>query len=116
MWVFPINRKRFINLEVLAGLYAAAAQNALIGVVAIERISVVDFVRLGPEWNVLMLNGQKLRGIVNCAVTVVVITDRAVEHVIAENPVVCFSLRGGGGIRFRINDDSIGNGCRAGPE
>jgi hypothetical protein len=56
MRVFPINRKRFINLEVLARLDAATAENALIGVVAIERICIVDFVRLGSEWNVLMLD------------------------------------------------------------
>jgi hypothetical protein len=57
MWVFPINRERLVHLEVLAGLDAAAAENALIWIVPIERICMVFFVRLGPEWNVLMFNG-----------------------------------------------------------
>ena len=56
MRVLPINRKRFIDLEVLAGLYAPAAENALIRIVAIERISIVDFVGLGTIRDVLMLD------------------------------------------------------------
>ena len=39
--------KRFVDFDVLAGLDAAAAENALVRVVAIKRIGVVDFVRLG---------------------------------------------------------------------
>jgi len=56
MRIFPVNRERFIYLEVLACLYAAATENALIGIVAIERISVVNLVGLGTKWDVLMLD------------------------------------------------------------
>ena len=38
MRIFPVDRKRLVHLDVLAGLDAAAAENALIGIVAIERI------------------------------------------------------------------------------
>jgi hypothetical protein len=57
MWVLPINRERFVYLQVLAGFDAAAAENALIRVVSIERVCVVDFVGFGPEGNVLMFDG-----------------------------------------------------------
>ena len=52
----------------------------------------------------------------NCAVTIAVITDRAVEHVIAEYPVVRFSLRGISGLRFGVNTESTRDSSRTGPE
>jgi hypothetical protein len=53
---------------------------------------------------------------VNCAVAIAVITDGAVEHVIAEYPVVRFSLRGVSGLRSGVNTESISDRSRTGPE
>ena len=49
VWVFPIDRKRFIHLEVLAGFDAAATKDALIRIVTIKGIRIVDFVWLECE-------------------------------------------------------------------
>ena len=87
MLVFPVDRERLVDLHVLARLDAAAAQNALVGVVAVERIGVVDLVRLGLERDLLVLDRQHLRGVVDGAVAVVVVADRAIEHVVAEDAV-----------------------------
>ena len=38
MLVFPVDAERLVHLQVLAGLHAAAAENALVGIVAIEGI------------------------------------------------------------------------------
>jgi hypothetical protein len=53
---------------------------------------------------------------VNCAVAIAVITDGAVKHVIAEYPVVRFSLRGISGLRSGVNTESIRDSSRTGPE
>ena len=54
--VFPVNRERFVYLEVLAGFDAAPTKNALLWVVAIERIRMVFFVGLVTKRDALMLN------------------------------------------------------------
>jgi hypothetical protein len=56
MGVFPINREGLIHFQVLAGLNAAATENALIRIVAIERISTVNLVGFGTKRDVLMLD------------------------------------------------------------
>src|SRR5207253_1253016 len=53
IWIFPVDRKRFVDLDVLAGFYAAPAQDALIGIVAIERVGVIHLVWLWPKWDSL---------------------------------------------------------------
>jgi hypothetical protein len=73
MRILPINRKSFIDLQVLAGFHASAAKNALLRVVAIERVGMILFVRLGMIRNRLMLHGQQFFGVVNGAISVVVI-------------------------------------------
>jgi hypothetical protein len=103
MWVFPINRKRFIHLKVLACLDATPAEDALIGIVAIEGIAVVDFVGLGAIGSLLMFNRQQLGGVMDGAVAVVIVAHRAVENVVAENFVEGLSLRRARGNRFRID-------------
>src|ERR1700752_5301285 len=62
--IFPVDGKRFVNLDVLTCLDAPAAENALVGIVTIERICVIYLVRLGSERDLLMLNGQQLRRVV----------------------------------------------------
>src|SRR5262249_61950002 len=93
MWVFPVNRERFIHLKVLACLYAPATENALIGIIAIKRVCIVDLVGLRSIGDVLAFNRQQFSGVVDGAVTVAVIAHRAVENVIAENAIKCFPLR-----------------------
>jgi hypothetical protein len=56
MRIFPIDRKRLVHLKVLAGFDAATAENALLWVVAIERVCVIFFVRLGSIGDALMFN------------------------------------------------------------
>jgi hypothetical protein len=58
VWIFPINGKRFIHLDVLAGLNAAATQDALIRIVPVERIGVINLIRLRSKRDTLMLNGK----------------------------------------------------------
>src|SRR6266404_2474827 len=96
MRIFPINRKRLIHLHVLAGFHASPAQNALLRVVAIEGVGVILFVGLCVIWNGLVFDSQQFLGVVNGAVSVVVVADGAVENVIAQNPIERISLRGNG--------------------
>ena len=56
--ILPIDRKSLVHFDILAGLHATAAKNALIRIVTIKRIGRVDFVRLGLEGNFLMLDRQ----------------------------------------------------------
>src|SRR5216683_1792550 len=59
---------RFIDFDVLTCLYAAATEDALIGIVAIERVGVIDFVRFRSERDSLMLNGQQFRRVMDRAI------------------------------------------------
>src|SRR3984893_18449853 len=87
MSILPVDRKGLIDLNVLAGFDASAAKNALLRVVAVERVRVILFVRLGMKRNRLMFNAQQSFGFVNSAVSVVVVAHGAVENMIAENAV-----------------------------
>jgi hypothetical protein len=96
MRILPVNRKRLVHLHVLASLNASAAKNALLRVVAVEGVRVVFFVGLGMKGNWLVLDAQQFFRVVDSAVSVVIIADRAVENVIGENAVERFSLRSAG--------------------
>src|SRR6266849_1603758 len=72
MGILPANGQSFVDLEILAGFDAAAAQNALVGIIAVERVGVIDFVGLGFEREALVLDAQNLRRVVHRAVAVVV--------------------------------------------
>src|SRR5207244_9817154 len=61
IWILPVNRKSFVDLDVLTSLHTAAAENALIGIVAVERIRVVDLVWFRSKRDSLVLNGQQIR-------------------------------------------------------
>src|SRR6266404_1044898 len=78
IWVFPTDRQSFIDLKVLARFDAAAAQDALIGIVTVERIARIDLVRLGLKRVVLMRYSEQFGRVMNGAVAVVVVADRAV--------------------------------------
>src|SRR5579864_4795880 len=92
--VFPVDRERFVDLDVLAGFYAPAAENALVGIVAIERICVIDLVRFRSEWDLLMLNRQQLCRVMNGAISIVIVADCAIEKVITEDAIKGLYLRG----------------------
>src|SRR5258708_34091500 len=96
--IFPVDGKRFVPLDVLTSLYAAGAENALIGIVAIERIRVINLVGLRSKRDLLMLNGQQPCRVVDSAIAIVVVTDRAVEKMVAEDAIKGFHL-GGRGLR-----------------
>src|ERR1700692_2260356 len=85
MRILPVNGKGFVDLQVLAGFDTSAAKNTLLRIVAVERVGVVLFVRLGMIRNGLMLHGQQFLGVVNGAISVVVVAHGAIENVIAEN-------------------------------
>jgi hypothetical protein len=93
MRIFPTDRKRLIDLQILAGFDTAAAQNALIGIVSVERVRVVNFVRLRLERQGLLIDFEDLGRVVDDAVAVVVIADRAVEEVVRENTIERFASR-----------------------
>ena len=91
--VFPVDGECFVDLVVLAGLHAAAAQDALVGVIAVEGIALVLLVGLGQEGVGLVLDLQQCCGVVHRTVSVVVIAYRAVQQVVAENAIKAFLLR-----------------------
>ncbi len=90
---FPVDRQRFIHLVVLAGLHAAPAQDALVRVVAVERVGLIFLVGLRAIRVLLVLYLQQPGGVVHGAVAVVVIADRAVQQVVGEDPVKALRLR-----------------------
>ncbi len=116
MGVLPADGERFIHLNILAGLDAAAAQNALIRIVSVERVRVIYFIRLGLERNILMLNCQHFRRVVDRTIPVVIVADRAVEHVVAEDPVESLPLRGVGPWGLGGNIHAGRNSGRACPD
>ena len=67
----PIDGERFVHLNVLTGLDAAAAKNALVRVIAIERIGPVLFIWLRLIGSRLVLHIQVRSGVVNGAVLIV---------------------------------------------
>src|SRR5438876_10584614 len=94
MWIFPADRKRLVDFNILASLHATSAENTLIRIVSIKWVRVIDFVRLRLERNLLMLDGHQLGRVVYRAVAVVIVADGAVEHVISENPIERLPLCG----------------------
>src|SRR5258708_32975432 len=94
MRIFPADRKRLVDLYILTSLDAAATKDALIWIVSVKWVRVVHFVRLRLERNLLMLDGHQLGRVVHRAILVVIVADRAVKHVVAQNAVECFPLSG----------------------
>ena len=58
MRVLPANGQSFVDFEILAGFDAAAAENALVGIIAVERVGVIDFVGFGLEWDAARISRQ----------------------------------------------------------
>jgi len=92
MRIFPTNGQRLVYLNVLAGLYTSAAEDALIRIVAIKRIGIVDLVRFRAERYLLMFDLQQFRCVMDRTIAVVVIANSTVEKVVTQDPVERFSL------------------------
>lgn len=48
---------------------------------------------LAEKGDFLVLDRQQLGRVMDCAVAIVVVANRAIEHVVAEDAVECFNLR-----------------------
>ncbi len=111
----PVDGEGFVDLNILAGLHAAAAEDALVGIVAIEGVGAVLLVGLGLVGDGLMLYVEVCAGVVDGAVFVVVIADRAVELVVDEDAIVGLALRGvcclGLGLDVEAGGDFAGAGA-----
>ena len=93
MFRLPVDGEGLVDLHVLAGLDAAAAEDALVGIVAVEGIGMVLLVGLAAEGPRLVLHVEMFDGVVDGAVAVVVVADGAVEVVILEDAIEGFALR-----------------------
>ena len=102
MFALPVDRERLVDLHVLAGLDAAAAENALVGIVAVEGVGVVLRVGLGREGAGLVLYVELCGRVVDGAVPVVVVADGAVEIVVLEDAVEGLALRDVGAARRAV--------------
>jgi len=112
----PIDGESFVYLNVLTGFHAAPAENALVRIVAVERICKVLLIGFRFELSNLMFHIQIGGRIVNGAVLVVVVANRAVEKVIFEDAVERFSLRDIHGVRFGLDTHATDqlSGARSG--
>lgn len=99
----PVNGQHFAHLQILAGLDATSAKNALVGVVTVERIAVILLVRFWLKRIFLMRHFHGHGSIVDCAVAVVVVTYRAVEFVVVQNAVHRFFTGKSGCDVLRLN-------------
>ncbi len=83
----PVDGEGLVDLHVLAGLDAAAAEDALVGIIPIEGIGHVLLVWFGSVLARLVLYVEFGGGVVDGAVLVVVVADRAIEHVVLQDAV-----------------------------
>jgi hypothetical protein len=114
MWILPVDGERFVDFDVLAGLDTAATKDALVRIVPVKRVRGVDLVRLLGEWDFLMIHREHLGRVVHRAVAVIVVADRAVKHMVLEQTVEGFALRGVSPGGFGLDLHPGGNLCRAG--
>ena len=87
MRIFPVDRQRLIDLQILARLNASTAKNTLVGIVTVKGIRQVDAIRLRLVRNFLVFDGEKSGGVVDRAVAVAVVADGAIQEMIAEDTV-----------------------------
>ena len=114
--VLPADGKRLVHLHVLARLDASAAKDALVRVVAVERIRFVHRIRFRLEGQVLVLQVQHVGAVVDRAVAVVVVADGAVEQMIGEDVVIGLLLRRNGLGRLGLHLHPGGDGGGAGAD
>jgi len=114
MVALPVDRKRLVDLNALAGLDAAATQDALVGIVAVEGVGVVLRIRLVRERARLVLYVKLRRGVVHGAVLIVVIADRAVEHVVLKDAVEGLALCNVYGFACGFDNHTGNSACATG--
>ena len=114
MRILPVDGERFVDFDVLAGLDTAATKDALVRIVPVKRIRGIDLVRLLCERNFLMIHREHLGRVVHRAASVIVVADRAVKHVVLEQTVEGFPLRGVSPGGLGLNLHTGGNLCGAG--
>jgi hypothetical protein len=93
MFRLPVDGEGLVHLDVLTGLHTPPAENALIRIVAIERVGEVLLVRLGPELADLVLHIEISCSIVDRAVVIIVVAHGAVEQMVLKDPVKRLPLR-----------------------
>ena len=110
----PVDGQGLVDLDVLAGLDTSSAQDALIGVVAVEGVGVVLRIGLVLEWPRLVLYIEAGGCVVDGAILVIVIADRAVEVVVLEDAVEGFALGDVDGLILSGDDHARCDLCTAG--
>jgi len=88
-----VDAQRFVDFDVLARLHAAAAQDALIRVVGVERIGFVFVVWFSREFVALDGDVHVGEGVVQLAVAGVVFAYRAIQLMLGEEAVHRFLAR-----------------------
>src|SRR5712691_12706998 len=114
MRILPADRKRLVDLQILAGFDAPAAQDALTRVVTVKRITTVDSIRFRFKRIALMFHTEQFRRVVDRAVSVVVVAHGAVELVIPQNAVECLGARRSRSLAGCPDGHSRGYDCGAG--
>jgi hypothetical protein len=115
MGVLPANGEGFVHLHVLASLYAAPAKDALVGVISVKGIGKIRLERLRLERDFLMLNSEHLCRVMDGAIPVIIVADRAVKHVVTEDPIEGQALGSRGPSRTGVNFHPCYNDGCAGP-
>src|SRR5580692_4032908 len=87
MFRLPVDAESLVHLHVLASLDTTSAENALVRIVAVERIGMILLVGFAAKRPRLVLHTQVLDRIVNRAIAIIVVADGAVEIVILEYAV-----------------------------
>ncbi len=116
MGALPIDGEGLVDLDVLAGFDAATAEDALVGVVAIEGVGHVLLVRFGSVGSVLVFYIEVFGGVMDSAVLVVVVADGAVEHVVLEDAVEGLALGDVDCFTGGLDGHAGGDGCGAGAD
>ena len=112
----PVDGESLVHLHVLACFHATSAEDALVGVVAVEGVGHVLLVGLLAIRSGLVLHVQLRCGVVHRAVLVVVVAHGAVEHVVLEQAVEGLALRDVGALALGEDDHARGDRGGAGAD
>ena len=115
-FAFPADGECLVDLDVLAGLHAAAAEDALAGVVAVKGVGVVLLVAFFAVFADLVLHVELGGGVVDGAVAVVVVADRAVQVVVFEDAIKGLAFGDVGAVGVGENLLADGHGGAAGAD
>jgi hypothetical protein len=116
MRILPIDGQRLIHLQVLAGFNTPPAEDALVWIVSVKGIGQVNGIRLWLVRNLLVFDFKKGGSVVNGAAAVVVVADRAIQEVIAQDPVKGRPLRCANTLRGGDHAHAVGGQRSASPD